>query len=152
MKPATKDEQLTRALRALPRKRARDGFTETLLARLPEAPPRRFPHPGRLALAAALGLALALAPLALRRQDAGPTPAAAGPPVRQAQLEEIRRQQAELARELAELKELAAADLPLVYLGGDEETDLVLDLDRLARRRPPAGQVRPASLETGGRY
>lgn len=138
-----KDDTLSQALQSLPRERAREGFTDAVLARLPEGRPRRFPASGRLALAAALVLGIALTPLALHLRQSGPEAARLQPPARQAQIDQLRRERAELARELAELKALAEGDLPLVYLAGDEETDLVLDLEQLARRRS-AGDVRPA--------
>ncbi len=46
---------------------------------------------------------------------------------------ELRGQYQELASQIAELKEEAAGgSRPVVYLGGNHEVDLVLDLDRLA--------------------
>lgn len=139
-----KDDTLTQALQSLPRERAQEGFTDSVLARLPEGPPRRFPAPRQLVLAAALFLGIALTPLALHLRQPEPGAAGSEPPARQAQIDQLRQQRAELARELAELKDLAEGDLPLVYLAGDDQTDLVLDLEQLARRRP-AGDVRPAA-------
>lgn len=133
------DDPLTHALRSLPRERAREGFTEEVLARLPAGAPRRFPRPGRLALAAALAAGVVLAPAALYLREPASPPASG-----QAHIDELRREQERLEQEVEELRRLAAGDLPLVYLAGDEGTDLVLDLESLAQRRP-GGSIRPAS-------
>jgi len=162
------DKILREELRALPRRRAGEGFTAKVLARLDERQPRfrpgwRFRPWGRFrpwpavatgippwgtALAVAVLLALALGlPFVLRevsgRGGAGP---AAGLAVsaQGARLEELRQEQERLAVELATLKRLAAEPAPVVYLGGDEQTDVILDLGSLARRRAEA-RIRPAS-------
>jgi hypothetical protein len=71
---------------------------------------------------------------------------------------EIDRLAAERSRIAAELEALRreADDTPVIYLGGDDQVDLVLDLDHLARsgvvprrdtdpRRSPRADVRPAT-------
>jgi len=131
-------DPLGEALRALPRHRPGAGFTGRVLDRLGEAAPagtsRNAPGALRLAAAALLvGVAL-LGALAAGRilPEAGPAPAPAE--ARRAALEAER---ARLAAELAELRrlttELREDSSPVLYLGGDEEVDLVLDLGRLAR-------------------
>jgi hypothetical protein len=134
-----KDESLTEALRSLPRERAGRGFTDAVLARLPGGPPPRHFGAVRLAVAGALLVLLAALPVALRRPAPAPTP-------RQARLAELRQERERLALELAEVKRLAEGGLPVVYLGSDDQTDVVLDLERLARRRP-GGDVRPAAYD-----
>ena len=132
-------DPLGESLRALPRPRAGDGFTARVLDRLGEAAPagtaRRVPEALRLAAAALLvGVALlgVLAGGRVLLPGAGSAPAPAE--ARRAALEAER---ARLEAELAELRrlttELERDSAPVLYLGGDEEVDLVLDLGRLAR-------------------
>ncbi len=131
-------DPLRDALRALPRERAGDGFGERLLARLDEPVPRRPALARPFALAAALCAALAAGWLwreqALDRQ-------------RRLRLSELKREQRALAAELAAIRQ--AADVaPVLYLGGDDRTDVVVDLARLAERRSGAA-VAPARYERG---
>jgi hypothetical protein len=131
-------DPLREALRGLPRERAGEAFTERVLARLDE-PVRRRPglaHP--FALAAVVAAALAGGWLwreqALDRQ-------------RLERISELKRQQRMLAAELESIRRDAAATaVPVVYLGGDDSTDVVVDIARLAERRAGTGVV-PASLE-----
>lgn len=134
----TRPDPLGEALRALPRHRPGDGFTGRLLDRLGEAAPagtgRGIPATLRLAAAALLlGVGL-LGVLAAGGVLPGVGPAPAPGEARRAALEAER---ARLAAELAELRrlttELERDSAPVLYLGGDEEVDLVLDLGRLAR-------------------
>jgi hypothetical protein len=87
-------------------------------------------------------VAALLAPLALR--DRRPSPAPGPAPRRAVRLEALLREQERLAAEIAALRRLTTEPAPLVYLGGDEQTDVLLDLERLARRRQ--SEIRPASL------
>lgn len=130
------DDRISTLLSALPSERAAGDFTRRVLARLDEPfrPPARLAP--RLAFAAALAAAAAL-PLLLR--DRGPQ----APPGRAARLEALSREQERLAVEIEALKSLASDPAAVVYLGGDEETDVLIDLDRLARRRQ--AELRPAS-------
>jgi hypothetical protein len=43
-------------------------------------------------------------------------------------------ERARIARELAEIRRLAHEPLPVVYVGGDETVDFVVDLQSLSRR------------------
>lgn len=153
------EDPLTRALRSLPRSRAASGFTGRVLTRLDE--PRRPPAHGlvlRLALAGALVAALVSVPLALRQGETETPPRQArleapqsggGAAPRGRRLEALRAEYQQLSRELADLKRLAADPAaPVLYLGGDEEVDVYLDLGELARRRPGGG-FRPAALGPG---
>lgn len=143
-------DPLGEALRSLPRHRAGEGFTERVLDRLGEPAELRArtrAHTrvnrrlwGGLRLAAAgllfaVGLVVALAAGRVL-PGGGPTPAPAEA-ARQARRESLEAERARLAAELAELRrltsELAEESAPVLYLGGDEEVDLVLDLGRLAR-------------------
>lgn len=155
------DDPIRQALRQLPRHRPRDGFTGRVLARLDEPPPRAVRwRPALVTLTATAALlAVVLVPLTLRAPAPAPAPApnaepslapasATGDPAAgQApgpRLERLRREREQLATELAQLRREAARPLPVVYLAGDEQVDLVIDLAELARRRPP-GQAVPAS-------
>ena len=116
------DHRLGDLLRELPREQARPGFTARVLHRL-DAPERRrsIPIP-RLALATALTLVLAVTAGILidARRDA-----LANARAEQA-LAEIRAEHARLEREVQDLSQP-----PVIYLGGNEDVDLVLDLGKV---------------------
>ena len=142
-------DTLREALRSLPRARAADGFTERVLAGAeaaegtPEAP-RPRPAATRWAAAAALaGFALAGAlavPTFRAERTAGRE--------RQARIQAFEAERRQLAAELEEIRRLAATTQgasPVLYLGGDEDVDLVLDLGRLAESRPGGTGVTPTA-------
>jgi hypothetical protein len=109
-------------LRELPRETARLGFTARVLRRI-EEPGRRFSP--RLALAGALALTVMVA-AGVRvetRRDAIETARA-----QQALqvLQDIRAEHGRLEREVQELSQPS-----VVYLGGNENVDLVLDLGKV---------------------
>ena len=115
------DDRLGSLLRELPREQAHPGFTARVLERL-DAAPRNTPRWSfRLALAAAVAtlaaVAISAGVLTREPRDAGRD--------RQA-LQELR---AEHGRLEQELREISAP--PVVYLGGDENVDLVLDLGKI---------------------
>jgi hypothetical protein len=129
------DDPLREALRSLPRQRAGEGFTRRVLERIDSTPPAR--HGGAvLRWAAAAGVAGLLITGALSLP---------GPETNRRQhLRELEAERARLASELDELKRLAGTDDsvdPVIYLGGDDRIDLVLDVGRLARQGTavPAG-------------
>lgn len=139
------DQQLSEILRSLPKERAGGDFTAELLARLEASPPatssRWSRH--RVVLAACLCLALLggiVGAWHWQRVDVQRVDARRQA---RAELEELRGEQRALERELAELVALTRSE-PVVYLGGSEEVDLVIDLGNLARRRQ--GMARPALL------
>lgn len=128
------DEQLRDALRSLPRHRASKGFTDRVLDRLDRADSRREaqrpvrpPIRARRWAAVATVVALAaLVPLAVRREQ--PPPAT-----------DSRQALRELRSELEEIKRLTAeprADEPVLYLGGDDQVELVVDLGDAFGRWP----------------
>ena len=124
------DHRLGDLLRELPRESARPGFTTRVLQRL-DAPERRRSMP-RLALAGAMAATLAVTAGVLvdARRDALEA-------VRvQRTLAEIRAEHGRLEREVRELSQP-----PVVYLGGNENVDLVLDLGK-------AGETEGAKLAT----
>lgn len=142
------DEQLRDALRSLPRHRASGGFTDRVLANLDHS--KRTADGGSLwrrlqgadgpgasrrrwaAVAVAVILAV-LVPIAVRQSKAPPAA-------------DSRQALQELRTELEELKRLAAepeADDPVLYLGGDDRVELVVDL------RDPMGESLGAPLGDG---
>jgi len=116
------DHRLGDLLRELPREQARPGFTARVLHRL-DAPERRrwVPIP-RLALATALAVVLAVTAGLLidARRDALESSRA------EKALAEIRAEHARLEREVRDLSQP-----PVIYLGGNEDVDLVLDLGKV---------------------
>lgn len=116
------DHRVGDLLRELPREHARPGFTARVVNRL-DAPERRrwIPVP-RLTLATALTIVLAVTAgfLVKERRDA-----LANARAEQA-LAEIRAEHARLEREVQDLSQP-----PVIYLGGNENVDLVLDLGKV---------------------
>lgn len=142
------DDQVRHALRKLPREGAPRGFTQQVLARLDEGKGHPAAPWRRVAVLAAVALVMGALVLVL-------WPAADGDRGEEAQarLEELRRMHDTLSRELQEIRRLTAQaepDLPVLYVDGDEEFDLVLDLRSLATEMSPPGtsssrpQIRPA--------
>jgi hypothetical protein len=111
-------------LRDLPREPARPGFTARVMTRLnsPERPERRSALIPRFAWSAALAILLVIvtAILVNARRDVAATAQA-----QQRALAEIRAEHGRLEREVRELSQPS-----VVYLGGNEDVDLVLDLGR----------------------
>jgi hypothetical protein len=141
------DQQLGRLLRELPRERAGDHFTAHVLnslAGLDGKPERRTrqARPTQWAVATAALLALLVSAALIERRDLWRSGHNAE--ARQA-LEEIRDEHERLARELERLQSLRAgheAEPEVIYLGGNESFDLVLDPDSM-----PEGATLPASYE-----
>jgi hypothetical protein len=129
-----KDEELRSLLRSLPRERASNGFTDEVLGRLDVAK-RPFYRQPRCAMAAGLVLILVVAGWfgTGRWQDA-----------RQAEqtrqrIQALRTELEQLQKGVTLLRDLA----PVLYLGGDEDVDLVIDLRHLVsdERGEPAKPV-----------
>jgi hypothetical protein len=120
------DRGLGRLLRELPREKAREGFTARVAARLPAAEPRRAASVPRYRLAvAAAALVVALGSAGLLRQQALEREEVRRAEVRKA-LAEIRSEHERLTRELH-----AISEPPVVYVGGNDDVDLVVDLSRV---------------------
>ena len=123
------EQRLREALRALPAADPGPAFTARVLSRLAAAParaPRRVPAWAAAAAAVAVLIAAlwgGRAVLKVQRTAA------------------LRSETEELARELEALRQAAERPAPVLYLGGNEEVDLVLDLSTL-----PLAAAVPAPL------
>lgn len=114
------DNSLNRLLGELPRESAREGFTTRVLARLDDQPqPAVWKRPRLVFATAALVAVMVSAGVLQYRADQ--------------RQEEARRMLRELRSEHESLKhdfESLSAP-PVVYVGGDEKVDLVVDLSRV---------------------
>ena len=112
------DHGLNRILSELPREQAREGFTARVLAALEERP-TMWGRPRLVFAAAALVAVMASAGVLQYRADQ--------------RHEEARRVLRELRSEHDSLKhELESLSAPpVVYVGGNEQVDLVVDLSRV---------------------
>lgn len=133
------DQLLGRLLREIPRERAGDGFTARVLERLdlptPGETPGRTVRRGPWLFATAALFALVVSVAVLDRPE---------PPVREVRdarqaLVNIRSEHERIQQELRRLQQMHrqdSAEPEVVYLGGDESMDLVVDLGRV--REGPA--------------
>ena len=124
------DQRMTDLLRALPAERASDDFTRRLLARLDrtdEASPRWAVSglPVRWAFVA-VAAALLLVPFTVQRLT--PERRIEKAQARQL-LEQIQSEHQQLEQELQMLRQQRSE--PVLYLGGDDEVDYVVDLGRV---------------------
>ena len=130
------DHRLGDLLRELPREQARPDFTARVLERL-EAP-ARAPRPRAwlvLAAAAAATVAAVTTGVLIERQSAAQEAIEAARA--QQILQDLRAEHGRLRREVQELSQP-----PVVYIGGNEDVDLVLD----------PGKVREAEGATPAAY
>lgn len=129
--------QIADLLRELPREHARPGFTARLLEKLEEDRPAPW-WASRLSLVSAVTALAALVVSAgvLTDWRLSPRKSVDTAEARQI-LEEIRAEHGRLERELREISEP-----PVVYLGGDEQVDLVLDLGNVG-----GSEVAPAAYQ-----
>lgn len=117
------DHNLGQLLRELPREQARAGFTDRTLAKLdarPELPAWRQP---RLVLAAA-ALVVTVTSAGILQVRADRQEEMRKVEARKI-LQELRSEHQLLQRELRSLSD------PVVYVGGNEDVDLVVDLSRV---------------------
>ena len=114
-------------LRELPRERAREGFTARVMARLDAPEPKPWLQP-RLVFATA-ALAAVVASAGILQVHAGRQEALRTAEARK-MLRELRSEHDSLKQELQSLSQP-----PVVYLGGDDEVDLVVDLSRVQSAR-----------------
>lgn len=141
---AMNDDELGSLLKKLPRREASTEFTDRLMERLDEPPPRRY-RPARMPQAWVLAGACFVVFLAWflgitfeqrhqrhqRRQAAE-------------RVETMRDEYRALEVELEELRSLASEARPVLDLGGTEQVDFVFDLRRLAEERGKA-RAQPTS-------
>jgi hypothetical protein len=137
------DQPLGRLLRELPRERAGDCFTARVLSGIDD-PGRRPTRRPAWALATAGVLALLVFGVLVDRWPVGKRPDSEAGEARQA-LAEIRDEHERLARELERLQSLregqgTAPEIApeVIYIGGNDRMDLVLDLGRMPEGTLPA--------------
>ena len=119
------DHSVGPLLRELPREQAREGFTARVMARLDAPGPKPWP---RLVFATA-ALAAVAASAGILQVHAGRQEALRTAEARK-MLRELRSEHDSLKQELQSLSQP-----PVVYLGGDDEVDLVVDLSRVQSAR-----------------
>ncbi len=128
------DHSVGRLLRELPRETARPGFTQRVLARLDE-PAKAIARPTRwrlrLAMSAMTAMALLVVVSAGVVRHEQSREAARAAEARRL-LQEIRAEHDRIEQELRTLSEP-----PVIYVGGDERLDLVVDLDRIPAEDGP---------------
>ena len=142
MSPSLSDRELDRLLADLPRQAASAGFSRRVLDRLDAPPPRRRARRAwLLAAAAAAASALAVGVWLAPRP-------AAEPPL--AETRALQAQHRQLMEELTALKASLrdAPAAPVIYVGGNEQLDLVLDLGPVWRGEAQTGP-RPAVYDGG---
>jgi len=127
------EDHVGRLLRELPRETARPGFTQRVLARLDE-PARSAARPVWRLRLAAMGAITAVALLAV--VSAGVVRHEQSRKAERAEarrlLQEIRAEHDRLEQELQALSEP-----PVIYVGGDERLDLVVDVNRIPAEDGP---------------
>ena len=128
------DHSVGRLLRELPRETARPGFTQRVLARLDEPARATAPRAAwrlRLAVATMTAVVVALVASAGVARYEHARDAARNAEARRL-LQEIRAEHDRIEQELRALSEP-----PVVYIGGDERLDLVVDLNRIPAEDGP---------------
>jgi hypothetical protein len=128
------NDPLKELLETMPRERAREGFTSRVLAELDRRPaPSRWSGARWLVpAAAAVGLVLVLAvagSIHLARERDRRAELAA-------QLDTLRQEHRLLTEDLKDLRRRLFAR-PVIYLGGDDRADYVLDLHRVVNGPAP---------------
>jgi hypothetical protein len=141
-------DRVTHALRDLPRAAASPTFTDRVLAgataRAGEALPARR---ARRAALPALVTALAAAAVVVAVRTRAPVSGTEHHDLRTlgAELEQLRREQQDLAAELQNLRAQGGGEAaPVIYVGQSEGVDLVLDLVHFEKHfRPPGPEGKP---------
>jgi predicted MPP superfamily phosphohydrolase len=112
------DDRLHEVLAAVPRDAASEGFTPATMRRLRELQARRRRLP--LVAAASITIALAAGALAVRQ---------IGEVREERRLDALRAERQAIAAELEELKRMTA-EPPVVYVGGNDDIDVVMDVSK----------------------
>ena len=124
------DHSVGPLLRELPREHAREGFTARVMARLDSPEPKPWLHSRRYRLIfATAALAAVVASAGILQVHSGRQEALRTAEARK-MLRELRNEHDSLKQELQSLSQP-----PVVYLGGDDEVDLVVDLSRVQSAR-----------------
>ncbi len=124
------DHSVGPLLRELPREHAREGFTARVMARLDSPEPKPWLHSRRYRLVfATAALAAVVASAGILQVHTGRQEALRTAEARK-MLRELRSEHDSLKQELQSLSQP-----PVVYLGGDDEVDLVVDLSRVQSAR-----------------
>ncbi len=126
------DEELRSLLSSLPRERASEEFTHEVMSRLDVAKRPLYREP-RYALVASLILVIGVWFGAGRWQDARQR----GQTIQRVQA--LRSEIEQLQNDITLLRDLA----PVLYLGGDEDVDLVIDM----RHMVPQNNVQPVTFD-----
>lgn len=137
------DDVVSAALKSLPREQAGLGFTAGVRRRIEDAPPQIFPAGWAtrgigLAMAAMMLLALGFSWRDWRQRQT----------TQHMQVLLVEKQALEV--ELEALRQLTAEARPVVYLGSDENVDLVLDLARFRRQGGFGSKLPAARLPASG--
>jgi hypothetical protein len=132
------DQHLGQLLRELPREQARQGFTARVLARLEAPPSPRMTWRWQPRLAAAVAVVVALTSGLIYNSRLEAERAAKVARAQQI-LHELRAEHGRIKKELE-----ALPDAPVLYLGGDEKTDLVIDMGQV-RSAQSAQDIQPAT-------
>ena len=141
------DQQVGRLLRELPREQASNGFTARVLNRLDRAEDgaaaRRAPAGLRWAVVTAAALLVSIGSL-LEWRDQRQTAELLQDTAEARQiLDELRAEHGRLSRDLRSLNESNAPEV--IYLGGDETMDLVVDLDQVRESPRRRGETVPVA-------
>lgn len=128
------DPDVTSALRALPRQQASVGFTESVLAASARQTIELTWPRSMTLLAASLVLATVLTAGVLERAHQRQE--------LRGRVDALRTEHQQLERELAEIKRLSAEQPAVVYLGGNDQVDVVWS----PSRSQPAGTSVPAKV------
>jgi hypothetical protein len=123
-------DPLDELLQGLPRVQASEGFTDRVLTGIVERPRRRT---GSGVVGWSIAAALLLVALVVGGLEVEHQHAAAERATRAAKL---RSEHQSLQLELVRLRDLAEEDRPMMYLGGTDQVDLVLDLTSMERPVP----------------
>ena len=150
-----RSSRLDQSLRNLPREQASEGFRDKVLraarveavsrrSQTPWLAPRMVPALAAAALLLAMGISLGLYMMERTRRAE-----------LRREIAELRQEHERLDAEVELLRQEArgtgATGRRVIYLGGDDTVDYVLDLERLARQGA-RGRFIPAALPVAGPY